>query len=254
MLKKYNGWEYNYCMRPISYFSFLILIIFTLWFIKAFDISYPLSITTTTKSKELAVVGEGKVDVVPDQAEVSVGIIVSNVRTVDEAQKAINDVNNKIIDAMKNLGIKKKDIKTSSYSISPNYSFESGKNAISGYNGNATLAIKVQNIALFSKVIEEATKSGANEIYGTRFVVDKPERYREEARNKAIENAKEQANKLAKTLGIKLGKVANIVESTPSEPIALRSLAAEGRGGAGAQIEPGTQTITSIVTLYFEKK
>lgn len=233
-----------------------LVVLILLFLIKFFNISYPLTLTTTTKTTELAVVGEGKVDVVPDTAYVDVGINVNNAQTVDEAQKTIDKTNNSIIDAMKTLGINKADIKTSNYSIYPNYSYSDRQNEISGYNGNVTVQIRVKSPSLASSVIESATKAGANQVQGTRFVVDKPEKYREDARSAAIANAREQAEKLAKSLGIKLGRVVNIVESSPSQvyPVAYSAMA-EGRGGGGgAVIEPGSQTITSVVTLYFEKK
>lgn len=239
------------------YGPFLILLFFTLWVVKFFDISYPLTITTTSRSSELAVVGEGKVDVTPDTAYVDAGIAVDNVSSVEVAQKMIDVANNKIIDAMKGLGIKKEDIKTSNYSIFPNYSYEGGKNRINGYNGNVTISIKVVNTSLVSKVIEQATAAGANQVQGARFTIDKPEKYRETAREKAIQNAREQATKLAANLGIRLGKVTNIVESTSDSipPISYRTEASGlGVGGGGPLIEPGSQTISSVVTLYFEKR
>lgn len=236
----------------LSALGFIFFIILGLYLIKAFDISYPLTITSTTKSTELAVVGEGKIDVVPDLATISVGITVNNASTVSDAEKTINDTNNKIIAAMEKLGIKKTDIKTSNYSINPSYS--SSGEAISGYNGNATVEIKVRNTSLASQVVSEATKAGANQIFSTEFTVENPAKYREQARNAAIENAKQQANNLASSLGIRLGKVTNIVESSPSSPVFLNSMA-KGLGGASApQMEQGSQTITSTVTLYFEKK
>ncbi len=234
----------------ITLFFLFILII-----IKIFDISYPLSIVTTTKSTELSVVGEGKTDVVPDTAYVDAGIEVNNASSVTDAQKTIDEIGNKIIDAMKSLGISKSDIKTSNYSINPNYVYEIGQNRISGYNANETISIKIKNISLVSKVIDESTKAGANNVQGARFTVDDPQKYRELARNLAISNAKEQAQKLANSLGIKLGKIVNIVESTPTESFPVFT-ASEGRslGGAAPVIEPGTQAITSEVTLYFEKR
>lgn len=243
-------------MRIILIYIGILLTTFAFLFsIKSFDISYPLQITNTTKSSELAVVGEGKVDVVPDSASVSVGITVNNAKTVEAAQKTIDETNNKIIDAMKNLGIDKKDITTSNYSINPNYSYEGGKNSISGYNGNVNLTIKVKDNDLLSKVIDEATKSGANQVFGTTFTIENPDTYREQARNKAIQNAKDQAEKLAKTLGIRLGKITNIVETSPNYPVPFLKIAADGRGGsASPEIEQGTQTVSSTVTLYFEKK
>lgn len=242
----------------VTYAGFLLLTIIALFLIKTFDISYPIDITTKSSSGELAVVGEGKVDVIPDSAQVEVGIVVSNASTVDEAQKRITEVNNKAIDALSKLGIDKKDIKTSNYSINPNYSYEGRRNDIIGYNGNVTLSIKVKDMKKMPQVIEEVTKAGANQVFGSSFSVENPEKYREEARSKAIENARAQAEKLAGSLGIRLGKIVNIVESSPNNmpPILFeKSLSLEGRGGGTPpDIQPGSQTITSTVTLYFEKK
>jgi len=238
------------------YIGILIVTVIALFLIKYLDISYPLTVTSTTKSTELAVVGEGKIEVVPDLATVNAGITVNNAATVQEVEAKINEVNNKLIAAMKALGIEEKDIKTSNYSINPDYNYEGGKNTINGYSGNASITIKVRKMDLISKVIEEATKNGANQIYGSQFSVENPEKFREQARNKAIENAKEQAQKLANTLGIRLGRVVNIVESSPSSPyypVAMKAM--EGRGGVSeVDIEPGSQTISSTVTLYFEKR
>lgn len=242
-----------YLVGVAATFLFLLLI-------KTFNVSYPLNlmITTTTKSTELSVVGEGKVDVVPDTIYVDLGISVTNVATAEEAQKKIDEVNNKIIDSLKTLGVDKKDIKTSNYNITPAYSyFPNAENKITGYNGNATVNVKLKDTKLATQVISEGTRAGANQVQGTRFVVDKPEKYREEARNKAIANAKEQAEKLSKELGISLGKIVNIVESTGGReiyPVYDKALPMVGAGGGGPTLEPGTQTVTSTVTLYFEKK
>lgn len=224
--------------------------------IRLLNISYPVQVTTTSKAAELAVVGEGKVEVVPDIAYLDAGVAVNNAKTVGEAQSTITKVNNDLIEAMKQFGIKKEDIKTSNYSVYPNYSYQDNVSRIDGYNGNATITVKIRNTAQVPTVIESATNAGANQINGVRFSVEKPEKYREQARLKAIENAREQAQKLAKSLGIPLGKVVNVVESTPTTANYYgKSEAAMGLGGGGApDIEAGSQTITSIITLYFEKK
>lgn len=237
-----------------NFLFILFAIIIALLAIKIFDISYPLTITTTTRSSELSVVGEGKVEVAPDTAFVDAGITVNNVPSVEAAQKAIDEINNRVIVTLKNLNIKEEDIKTSNYSIYPNYSYEKEESKITGYNGNASVTIKVKQIKQVSTILIEVTKAGANQVNGARFTIDDPDKFREEARNKAIENAKEQAKKLAKALGIKLGKIVNIVESVPSFPAGLYAEKAVGGGRSAPVIEPGTQTITSTVTLYFEKK
>lgn len=241
----------------VNFLMSVIFIILGLLTIKFFNISYPLAIVSTTQSSELAVVGEGKVEVTPDTAYIDAGITVDRASSVAEAQKKINEINNKIIDSLREVGIEKADIKTSNYSINPNYKYENNENRVDGYNGNVTIEVKVRNPQMASKVIETVTTAGANQIQGSRFVVDRPELYREEARNAAIKNAKEQAQNLAKNLGIKLGKIVNIVESSPgqSTPFSYGKFAEGiGSGGGGPVVEQGSQTLTSVVTLYFEKK
>jgi uncharacterized protein YggE len=222
-------------------------------------IPLPVALTVTTKSAspELSVVGEGKVDVVPDTAYVSLGIQVNDAQSVDEVQKKINTVNNAIVDSLKKLGIAKEDIKTSNYSTSDEFRLDNTNAKPTTYTGNATVEVKVENKDMVSQVIQAGTQAGANQVLNTRFVVDKPEKYREEARTKAINNAKEQAQKLASQLGIKLGKVTNIVESTDTgvQPMPMFAKAADARVGSAPapELEAGNSTITSTVTLYFEK-
>lgn len=247
-------------MRYIStLITGFIIAIFGLALMSAFNVALPLTITTQQAS-ELSVVGEGKVDVVPDTAYIDVGITINDAQTSKDAQNSIGKTNNAIIAAMNKLGVKKEDIKTSNYSVYPNYSYEAnGNNKLLGYSGNVTITIKVKDTQKASQVIEAATAAGANQIQGTRFVVEDPQKYRDEARSMAIANAKEQAQKLAKSLDIKLGKVVNVVENSPDSSImpmySTASNAKELGGGGGAPvIESGTQTITSVVTLYFEKR
>lgn len=221
-------------------------------------IKLPISVTSSMQSSELAVVGEGKMDIAPDTAFVDLGITVSSVATVQEAQASIDKVNNAVIEAVKQLGINKENVKTTNYSINPSYTYDNGKDRINGYNGNATITVKTSKTDLTPKIIEVATAAGANQVQGARFSVEKPEAYRTKARNEAIANAKAQAKQIAADLGIKLGKVTNIVESngTDGGVYPVDSLKAYGMGGgspSSPSIEPGTQTISSTVTLYFEK-
>ena len=236
-------------MNIKNLFTFTVLVLALLVLIRVFNISYPISIVSTS-SGEFAVVGEGKVDVRPDTSIVDVGISINNAPTVEDTQRQINEVNNKIINALTKLGIQKKDIRTSNYSIYPYYDSDS---KITGYSGNVAVSIKVRKIDLTSEVIKAATNAGANQVQGTQFVVENPENYREQARTQAIENARQQAALLSKSLGIKIGKVTNAVESSPAQsPIAFNQ--GYGGGGGAPQIEPGSQTISSVVTLYFEKR
>lgn len=256
--------EYKHFLKEnkiiVIYTWILAITLIFLWLVSYLNISYPLTVTSKTTSGELAVVGEGKVDITPNNASVDLGIVSNDAKSVDDAQSQINTVNNAIVAALSQIGIQKTDIKTSNYSIMPSYDYSKGGNGtITGYNGSATITVKVKDTSKLSDVITAATKAGANQVMGTNYSVDSPEKYREQARNNAIANAKEQAQKLATELGIRLGKVNNIVEATSDggpQPMMFKAESAGlNAGGAPApDLQPGSQTITSIVTLYFDKR
>ena len=239
------------------------LLFLFLWLVNYFNISYPLTVTSKATSGDLAVVGVGKVDTAPDTASVDLGIVVNDARTIDDVTTQINKVNNAIVAGLEAIGIDKKEVKTSNYSINPNYDYTSGGNGrITGYNGSTTVTVKVKDTSKLPQVIEAGTKGGANQVMGTNYTIDEPENYQEQARAEAIANAKEQANKLAKELGIRLGRVVNIVEASGGNVVypmmyEKSAVAFDTRAGSNAPVpdlQPGTQTITSTVTLYFETR
>ena len=248
----------------------LIEIVGAFFLMQALNIQLPIHITLNSSvansPSELAVVGEGKVDAVPDTANIQVGITVDNASTVEIAQQKISTVHTALVASLQKLGVQEADIKTSNYSITPNYSYDisptslrpNTQSKITGYNGNATLSIKTKKTDIAGQIIDEATKVGANQVGNINFTVDQPDVYREAAREKAIANAKDQAAKLAKSLGIRLGKVTNMVESNTGEIqpyYAMKTMDSLPAAGGGAPaLETGTQTVTSTVTLYFEKQ
>lgn len=243
--------------KPIGMYVIIVLItLVALYIIKVLDISYPINVRSSQVSSELAVVGEGKVDVIPNSATVSVGVSVVNAATVQAAQQQINETNNKIVQALAGLNIPKNQIKTSGYNINPSYQYDGGPERISGYSGSVTIDITVKKIDQLPQVIQAATNAGANQVFSTQMMVDDPAVYRAQARQKAIDNARTQAKALADELGIKLGKVVNIVESSDqnAQPIYYDKANMGGGANPAPDLQPGTQTIYSTVTLYFDKK
>lgn len=248
-------------MKYLSIVLFPVVVIITMLILQVSGLSLPMRITMTTgSSADFSVIGEGKVDVVPDVGYIDVGVTVNKAASAAEAQERIADINDQLVDTLSQFDISKQDIKTTNYSVNPNYDYSGGSGRIDGYNGSAQLSIKVTKVASLGEIAKVAVEAGATDVYNTRYSIENPAQYREQARTKAINNAKEQAQKIASQLGIRLGKVTNVVESSGSTgdlPMyAERAMGLGGAGGGGgtADLQPGQQTITSVVTLYFEKK
>jgi|SRR5581483_10893977 len=237
------------------YAACLCLTFIALLLLNFFNITIPLHITSSSSTSNLAITGFGKVDVVPNQSQVNASIVVNNASTQKDAQDKLNQINDNIINSVEKLGIEKKDIQTTDYSISPNYDYQSDNNQITGYNGSASVSILVRNYNKLSSITDALSSSGATDISSANQNISDPQQYQNIARDKAIADAKNQAKILASELGIKLGKIVNIEENNQPTSYPIREFSSlttpNAALGSPTTIEPGTQTITDTVTLYF---
>lgn len=210
------------------------------------------------EQKTITIDGTGKVTAAPDIGTVDVGFITEgkNVQTIQQ-ENVIKM--NKLVGTIKKLGIEDKDIQTSQYSIYPQYDYTNGKSVLSGYTVSQSVTIKIRDLTKVSDVLSRAGESGANQVGGLNFTFDDPENLKVQARDKAITNAKTKAETLAKSLGIKLGRIVGFTESgsSPSPYPLYKSDMAYGLGGAAPaapQIETGSEDITSDVSITYEIK
>lgn len=216
-------------------------------------IPFSVNSVTTTKSTTFDVIGEGKVTSVPDVVLVTVGIQ-ANGSTVKAAQDQINATINKVSEAIKKLGVEKKDIQTQNYNINTDYDFSGGTQRIKGYSANTNLSIKVRQIDKANSVIDEATANGANQIGGINFDVSDKTKLENEARQKAVADAKKKAENAARITGFKLGRIINYTENLGGfpRPMTMFQAADIKAQGSPTQIEPGSSEISVTVTLSYE--
>ncbi len=205
---------------------------------------------------QIVIEGTGKITAKPDVALISIGVITDK-STVAVAQKENTDKMNAIIKSLKEkFKIAEEDLQTSQYSISPKYDWTNGRQRIIGYIVSQSISIKVRDFEKIGDVLAEAGGLGANSVSGPQFAIDDPEVYRAQAREKAIQQAKEKAESLAKQAGITLGPIVNFSENgnSPSADYAM-SL---GMGGSNEimkvapAIESGSQDISVVVTISYE--
>ncbi len=219
----------------------------------------PLSISsvTTTKTDSFTVSGEGKVTLVPDIARIEAGVTAQG-PSIKVVQQELNKKIKAISDAIKKQGVNDKDIQTTNYSVNPQYDYRSGTQKITGYEASSNFSIKVRNMDNATAVIDVATANGANQIGGISFDVDDKTAVENEARAKAVADAKKKAETAAKTAGFSLGRVINYNENSGNfgRPMPMYAKAELMNAGAADQvattIEPGSQDITISVSLSYE--
>lgn len=235
----------------IVFFIFLCLFIYT----KLFGpIPFFINSVSTTKTDIFSVSGEGEATAIPDTALVILGITTTQ-NSIAVAQNQTNSIINKIITDLKNLGIEEENIKTTNYSINPNYDYSGGKQKINGYTVSINIQVKISPIEKLNQAIDTATKDGVNIVGGIQFMVNDKDRQKleQKARKEAIANAKKKAKELANESGILLGRIINVSETGTSLPRPLNYLdSSQALKAEATQIEPGESTITSAVTLSYE--
>jgi len=209
---------------------------------------------STEIQRTISINGDGKVTVIPDIAYVSLGMRVEKAKVAD-AQAENTKTMNSLIDKLKAIGIEKKDIQTINYSIYPNYDYPNNVQTLRSYTVSQDLQVKIRKTENVDNVLKLAGELNINQIGGLSFGVDEPEKYRQEARVKALENAKQKADDLAKVMGVRLGKVVSFSEAEAYYPTYSMYAKADGIGGGGAPaptIEAGSQDITITATIVYE--
>ncbi len=232
---------------------FILLFAFAKW-----GPSVPFSVLSQSKGEPMVVTGEGKTTAVPDIAKVSAGIQDSgpNLATV---QNSVNRSSKSLVNALKELGIEEKDIKTNSYNIYPQQDYQARPPIITGYQVSINYIITVRDIDKINDVLTKLPASGANLVGGVTFDLSDEARDKalNEARTDAVKTAKNNAESLAKASGVTLGRIINISESQGNLPRPMYSLdskSAVGLGGGPTQpdVQPGTTEVDITVTLSYE--
>jgi hypothetical protein len=210
----------------------------------------------TAERDTIAISGQGKVTGIPDIATISVGLQTEK-PDVKSAQKENTDKMNRLIANLKNLGVESKDIQTSYYNIYPQYDWTNGRQILRGYQVSQGVSIKIRNLSKIGDILSAAGEGGANQVSGLSFNIDDPEALRQEARVKALENAKEKADALAKVAGVDLGKIVSFSEYAETPYSAYKSYDLGGMGGgeaAAPTVESGSMDIIVNVTVSYEIK
>ena len=220
----------------------------------------------------IVVSGKGEVVVKPDIATVSFTVTEEDL-DVGVAQDTVNKTVAKIFASVKAQGVDEKDVKTTSYNIYPRYEYVnssnqvidcniypncySGKRVIAGYDVSQGIDVKIRDLTKAGKIVSGLGEFGVKDMSGLSFSVDKQDEITKQARDLAIADARADAEKIAKGLGVKLVKITAFSE-TGNYPVyydrAVMSAAPMAKNVSEAVLPTGENTITSNVSVTYEIK
>ena len=198
--------------------------------------------------------GEASVSAKPDQAQVSIGVM-SRANTAETAAAQNASESSRVLGAMKAALGAGGTVKTSGYSISPQYDYSNNHAPkVTGYEASNTVMVTVEQLPLLSKVIDAATSTGANNVNGISFTLRDDSAVRAKVLAEAAVKARANAEAIAKALNV---RIVGVLRAEPSEAPVVRPMpmmAAKAFGGAApaTPIESGDLDIRATVTVTLE--
>lgn len=203
----------------------------------------------------LSVAADAEARRVPDVATISAGVVTQ----ASDANAAMRDnatQMEKVMAAIRAAGIAERDIQTAGISVQPQYRYaENVPPTITGYQASNTVNLKNRDIAKLGKVLDALVASGANQVNGPTFEVDKPDSAYDEARLAALKKAEARAQTYAKAMGLRVRRVVSINEGgamPPPMPMMMRAQAADAYAKAETSVSPGETVLGVHLDVVFE--
>ncbi|MFL5258882.1 MAG: SIMPL domain-containing protein [Hyphomicrobiales bacterium] len=197
--------------------------------------------------------GHGEVKAKPDMARVTLGVM-SEGATAREALTANTQAMQKVMAALKSAGIAEKDIQTSNFAVSARYGDETeGRQQVIGYTVSNNLDTSVRELPKLGALLDDVVSQGSNQIYGIAFDIAERQPLEDEARKRAVADARRKAAVYAAAAGVKLGRVLALGETAGAPPpVPIVGRAMMKAEAAPVPVAEGEQTIAIDVSVAWE--
>jgi uncharacterized protein len=208
---------------------------------------------STTATRSITVVGQGKAYGKPDIVRTTVGVE-SQSLSIDEAMSETNTKMASILAALRELGIAEKDVQTSNFNVYLERQNKPGIEETVGplyYHVSNQLSVTLRDVTKLGEMLGKVLSSGANSVYGVSFDVDDPAALESEARAKAAADARSRADDLAQLSSVKLGNVLTVSEVAANGVGPLRYSSSLTGGGGDAVVQAGEMEILISVEVTY---
>lgn len=203
----------------------------------------------------ISVTGEGRIEAAPDMATISLGVT-TEAATAGAAMATNSDGVRAVIERLKAAGIEDRDVQTSGLSLGPRYDYGRSDGApptIVGYTASNMVTVRVRALDRLGSVLDGVVSDGANTLNGLSFGIAEDGEVIDEARRRAVAEARRKAELYADAAGVALGRVISISEPggySPPMPMAMAE-ASFAKGG-DVPVAPGEVSFAATVTMVYE--
>jgi len=167
----------------------------------------------------VSVSGTGEVKAQPDMAYVTIGVEARR-PALNDARTEVNAAVERLLALTRELKIDPKHVDSTRLQVQPDYRWDekTQKQVLQGYLVNRQLDVELHDLDRLGSLLEKAVSAGANQVGGARLDSSRREELEREALTKAVQDARLNADTLARAAGVKLGPVQSLSASNGSPP------------------------------------
>ena len=205
----------------------------------------------------VAVSGEGEVTAQPDMARVTLGVEARRPGLPD-ARTAVTAAIDRLLALTRELGIDPKFVNATALQVQPDYTWDeqTRKQELLGYVVSRQVEVELRDLEKLGTLMERAVSAGANQVGGASLDSTRRKELERQAMALAVQDARLNAETLARAAGAELGAVRalNASSSPPQMPM-YRMAAADMPAGAPAPestYQAGDMTFTARVSAEYE--
>lgn len=198
-----------------------------------------------TKQNTIRVTGNGVVKTDPNKVNLSVSIEVEE-ETATEVTNKLQEKSSKLLSALSDYGLSDQQITTSQYSIHKS-------NRYDHYTGRHGFSIELFNTDNAGEIIDLAAKNGATNLGNVQFTVteERREELYDKAVQKAVEDARKEAELYVEASGKTLGEPVSI-EATDTGHQPFMPKVTYAGDTEGTQLEQGLAKVTATVEIEYK--
>lgn len=195
--------------------------------------------------------GRGEITSIPNRAELTVQV---ETRGSDGARASQQNatVVKAVLDTLRTaFRLTERDMVTSGYSLQPQlvYPGEGKAPQVVGFIATNSIRVRTEQLDKVGSIIDASIKKGATSIAGLSFYSSNVDEARRTALAQAVENARRDADVMARAAGGQLGA---LIELTSEQVDVVRPpmpmFEMQRKAAAETQIQPGEEKIVAMVT------
>jgi uncharacterized protein len=195
--------------------------------------------------------GEGSIKRAPDRAWVTIAAE-SRAKTPAEVQKLNADAMSAVMQKLKGLGLPAEAIRTAAYELRPEFDYANNRQTLRGYVARNAIEVRVDDLPKLGEVLDVAVAAGATSVSGIRFDLKDRANAEQMALQRAIADARAQADTAAQAAGMKVDRVVRLEvhrDAAMPPPRPMVAMRAEMAMSAEPPMAPGELEIKATVTL-----